>query len=284
MARPEPWLRARIAAWLLPAAASPWLPAAAQTAPETQAENAAPPRNWDAAVGFIVSHGPGNPGAKSSSVGLTPGFAVRWGRFSFASRSAFSVRGVEAATGGGLRVELGEGQRLRASLGLRVDGGRRESDSDELRGMGDIRGTLNLRLAVSYRLDDGWRLRSNTVFDALGRGNGVLGDFQVGRDIALTPTLSANAGVSLGWSNGRHMQRYFGVTPEQSLTSGYPTTTVSAGLRDLTFATGMRQALGAHWTVFGSASVSRLLDQAADSPLTSRPQNWGLGVGLVYRF
>jgi MipA family protein len=284
MARREGRSHARRAAWLLPAALSPWLPAIAQTAPETQAESSTPPRSWDAAVGFIVSHGPGNPGAQNNSVSLTPGFAVRWGRISFASRSAFSVRGVEAATGGGLRLELGEGQRLRAGLGLRLDGGRRESDSDELRGMGDIRGTLNLRLGVSYRLDEGWRLRSNTVFDALGRGNGIQGDFQVGRDLALTPTLSANAGVALGWSNRRHMQRYFGVTPEQALTSGYPITTLSAGLRDLTFAAGMRQALGLHWTVFGSASLTRLLAQAADSPLTSRPQNWGLGVGLVYRF
>jgi MipA family protein len=284
MAQREWRAHARLAAWLLPAALSPWLPATAQTAPETPAESTTPPRSWDAAVGFIVSRGPGNPGAQSSSVSLTPGFAVRWGRVSFASRSAFSVRGVEAATGGGLRLELGEGTRLRAGLGLRLDHGRKESDSDELRGMGDIRGTLILRLAVSYRLDDGWRLRSNTAFDALGRGNGVQGDFQISRDIALTPTLSANAGVALGWSNRRHMQRYFGVTPEQALTSGYPITTLSAGLRELALAAGMRQALGPHWTVFGSASLSRLLGQAADSPLTSRPQNWGLGVGLVYRF
>jgi outer membrane scaffolding protein for murein synthesis (MipA/OmpV family) len=271
------------AAWLLPVTATPGLPAAAQTAPETPAEKA-PARPWDAAAGFIVGYGPGNPGAQRNTLSLTPGFALRWGRVSFASRSAFSVRGVEAATGGGLRLELAQTGRLRAGLGLRLDGGRSESDSEELRGMGDIPGTVQLRLSVSYRLDDGWRLRAATVFDALGRGNGVQGDFQINRDLSLTPTLSANAGLALGWSNRRHMQRYFGVTPEQSQSSGYPITTSSAGLRDVTLAAGMRQALGRHWTVFGSASATRLLGQAASSPLTRRPQNWGLGVGLVYRF
>lgn len=272
-----------LALGLLLAGAGPWQPAAAQTAPQTQVESA-PPRSWDAAVGFIVNHGPRYPGADRSALSLTPGLALRWGRVSLSSRSAFSVRGAEAATGGGLRVELARGERLRAGLGLRLDGGRRESDSAELRGLGDVRGTLNLRLSVSYRLDGGWRLRSATTLDALGRGGGIQGDVQASRDLQLTPTLSMNAALSLGWADGGHMQSYFGITPEQGQRSGYPVANLSAGLRDLTLSAGLRKALGPRWALFGNASLSRLLDQAAASPLTRQPRSRGLGLGLVHRF
>jgi outer membrane scaffolding protein for murein synthesis (MipA/OmpV family) len=262
--------------------AGAWQAAVAQAAPQTQVESA-PARQWDAAVGFVANHGPRYPGADRTALSLTPGLAVRWGRVSFASRSAFSVRGADAAAGGGLRVELAQGERLRAGLGLRLDSGRRESDSAELRGMGDVRGTLNLRLSVSYRLDGGWRLRSATTLDALGRGSGVQGDLQLSRDLQIAPALSMNGALSLGWADRRHLQTYFGVTPEQALRSGYPTTSVSAGARDLTMSVGLRKALGPRWAVFGSASLSRLLDQAASSPLTRQPGSWGLGFGVVHR-
>jgi outer membrane scaffolding protein for murein synthesis (MipA/OmpV family) len=137
---------------------------------------------------------------------------------------------------------------------------------------------------VSYQLDGGWRLRSATTVDALGRGSGVQGDLQVIRDMPISPTLSSNAVLSLGWGDRRHLQTYFGVTPEQAQRSGYAPMQVSAGLRDLTLSASARKALGRQWAVFGNASLSRLLDQAADSPLTRQPQSWGLGLGLVHRF
>lgn len=255
--------------------------AATQVPEETLAEGS---RAWDAAIGLIVNHGPSYPGSVRQATSVAPGAAVRWGRFSFSSRSAISARGADAGSGSGLRVELANGERLRAGLGLRLDGGRRESDSLELRGMGDVRGTLRLRLSVSYRLDDGWRLRAATLLDALGRGGGLQGDLQISRDRQLTPTLSMNGALSLGWANGRHLQTYFGVTPEQASRSGYAENSPTTSLRDITLSAGVRHALGQDWAVFGSASASRLLGQAAASPLTRQRKGWGLGMGLVYRF
>jgi len=270
-------------AWLCLAGAGPWPSAGAQTPEETATERSKP-RSWDAAAGFVVSHGPRYPGSASKAGSLTPGLAVRWGRVSMASRSAFSVRGAEGGGGGGLRVELARGERLRAGLGLRLDGGRSESDSEELRGLGDVRRTLRLRLSVSYRLDDGWRLRSSTTVDALRRGGGTLGELQVSRDLALSPALGVQGSLSLGWADRRHLQSYFGITPEQAARSGYAVTPMSAGLRDITLSAGWRHALGRQWAVFGSASTSRLIDEAAASPLVRERDSWSMGLGLVYRF
>ena len=268
---------------LMAGLAGTWGTAAAQTTEETPIERAAP-RAWDAAVGFIVSHGPRTPGSASRATSITPGLALRWGRVSLSSRSAFSVRGAETASGGGLRVELAQGDRFRAGLGLRLDSGRRESESEELRGLGDVRGTLRLRLSLTYRLDDGWRLRSVNTTDALGRGGGTQGELQLGRDIALSPVLGVQGTLSLGWADRRHLQSYFGVTPEQALRSGYPVTTMSAGLRDVTVSAGWRRALGPQWALFGGAGLTRLIDEAASSPLVRQRQSWSVNTGLVHRF
>lgn len=224
--------RAWCAGWL---AALPWAAALAQSTEETEVERAAP-RAWDAAIGFVVNHGPRYPGSAQRDTGLTPGLAVRWGRFSLASRSAFSVRGAEAASGGGLRVELAQGERLRSSLGLRLDSGRRESECEGL------------------------------------------------RDLPLTPALGVNGTLSLGWADRRHLQSYFGITPEQATRSGYPVTPMSAGLRDVTLGAGWRYALAPRWALFGGASATRLIDEAASSPLVRERDGWSLNAGLVHRF
>jgi outer membrane scaffolding protein for murein synthesis (MipA/OmpV family) len=279
--RPSGW-RPPVTAWALAmlALGSSVAQAQADDGPEDERPT---PRAWDAAVGWVVSHGPPYPGSAQRETRLTPGLALRWGRVSLASRSAFSVRGAEAGTGGGLRVELADGERLRVGLGLRADSGRQESDSDELRGLGDVRRTVRLRLSVSYRLDDGWRLRSLAAADALGRGGGLQGDLQVLRDLPLSPSLVLNGTVSLGWGNRQYLQAYYGVTPEQAVRSGYPVSTPSAGLRDLSFSLGLRQELGPRWALFGGAGVSRLIGRAADSPLTREPGSWSLSLGMVYR-
>lgn len=272
----------------LPAAASLLLAAAlgsahAQLAEETLREQR-PPRQWDATLGFILGHGPAYAGSGQTVTRLTPGLGLRWGRVSLVSRSAFSVRGVEAGAGGGLRVELSDRERLRVGLGLRTDSGREESDSPELQGLGDIRRTVRIRLTASYRLDDGWRLRSTAAADLLGRGGGVLGDFQVGRDFMLAEQLNANVTLALSWGDRRFMQAYYGVTPEQSQRSGYAVREASAGLRDLSLGLGMRRAITPRWVLFGGASVSRLLGQAARSPLSFEKEAWALNAGLAHRF
>ena len=261
----------------------PCVAAQAQEAHAAQVAKA-PARAWDAAVGFVVSHGPAYPGSARRETQLTPGLALRWGRVSLSSRSAFSVRSSQAGAGGGLRIELADGERLRVGLGLRADSGRRESDSVELAGLGDVRRTLRLRLSASYRLDGGWRLRSVTAADLLGRGGGLRGELQTTYDRALSATLGLNSSLSLGWGDARYMQAYYGVTPEQAARSGYPVSSASAGLRELSLGLGLRQQLAPRWAVFGGASVSRLVGQAADSPLTREPDSWNLNLGLVHRF
>jgi MipA family protein len=251
---------------------------------EPQAAAAAEaPRRWAAAVGAVASVGPEFAGSSRIGVNLQPGLALRWGRVSLASRSAFAVRGEGGSAQGGLRVELLRSERWRSSLGLRWDSGRDQDSSAQLQGLGDVRGTLRARLSLGLRLDDGWRAGAAWSTDVLGRGGGWLGELSAGRDIRLSPATTVGAGLALGVAGRRWQQAHFGITPEQSLRSGYPVYSPDGGLRDLTFSLGGRTELGSGWAVFYGGSVSRLLGPAATSPLGSTRNGWGLSAGVVRR-
>lgn len=241
-------------------------------------------RSWDASVGFVASLAPEYGGATRQRVQVEPGFFVRLGRFSLASRGAFVVRGADGGGGGGLRVDLSRSERWRLGLGLRIDGGRRESSSPDLAGLGDVRRTVRARLGGSYQFDGGWRAGGAITVDALDRDGGTIGELSLRRDLRFGPRTSVGGGASLSFGDARHQQSYFGITPRQSARSGYPVYAPGAGLRSASLGVGARTALAEDWVVLYGANVSRLLGPAAASPLTRRPTSWGLNVGLVYRF
>lgn len=247
-------------------------------------DDTTPGRRWDATVGFIGSWAPEYDGAASHGFSLVPGGAIRYGRVSISSRSAFAVRGTAAGAQGGLRVDLSRGRPWRASLGLRWDGGRQAADSPALQGLGDIRGTLLVRLHASMPLGGQWRVRGAVAVDALGRGSGVHGEVGLGRDWPVGEASALNLGGSVGWSGGRHMRSYYGITPQQAQASGYAVYTPGAGLREATLALGMRTPVDRRWTLFGSASLSHPLGPAADSPITRRASGWAASLGTAYRF
>jgi outer membrane scaffolding protein for murein synthesis (MipA/OmpV family) len=242
-----------------------------------------PPRRWAVAVGAVGSLGPEFAGSSTVGFGLQPGLALRWGRFSLASRSAFAVRGEGGSAQGGLRVELVRSDRWRSSLGLRWDSGRDEDSSAQLEGLGDVRGTLRVRLSLGYRFDDGWRSGLSLTTDVLGRGGGWQGEWSAGRDLRLTQATSAGVGLTLGFGGRRWQQTYYGINPDQADRTRYPVYTPGAGLRDVAFSLGGRTELAAGWALFYGASVSRLVDVSAASPLVRERQGWGLSAGVVKR-
>lgn len=241
-------------------------------------------RDWDAAIGAIVRYGPEYSGASRYGAGWEPGAYLRWGRFSLASRSAFATRGNDAAPRGGLRVELGGGERWRASVGLRQASGRSESGSDALRGLGKVRDTVRARVSLSYRLPDEWRLSAGWSIDVLGRDGGWLADTSVTREHRLGDATRWSWGASLNIASRRYQQTFFGVTPEQSTNSGYPVYSPGAGLRDVGLFINARHALSRHWSVFGGAGVNTLLGPSANSPIVRQRVGASISSGVTYRF
>jgi MipA family protein len=79
------------------------------------------------------------------------------------------------------------------------------------------------------------------------------------------------------------MQTFFGVDAQQSARSGLPVFSPDSGLSSsrLFFSAGYEIRLG--WLIGGQLYVSRLLRDAADSPITQRRTTGGGGLFLAYR-
>jgi outer membrane scaffolding protein for murein synthesis (MipA/OmpV family) len=257
---------------------------ALSTAPAAHAEERPP--DWEGALGLLTHYGPAYSGSDENKSKFTPGFYLRYGRFSITNASGFITRRNDEVVRG-LGIDLTRRDTLRVSLGLRFDSGRSDSDSSALNGLGNVKATVRARIAARWQPDDDWRLGASWSVDAFGRGGGNFGEFTLAREHRFSPRTTGQAGVTLAVAGDRYLQTYYGISAEQAARTGYREYQPSAGLRDAMLFANMRMDLSDHyrgWVLLAGASATRLLGPAADSPLTRRVNSFGLSGGLAYNF
>ena len=86
------------------------------------------------------------------------------------------------------------------NLALRFDGGRRESESDQLLGMGDIPATVRARLNLRWEPAPYWAVNLGSSFDALNRVGGYVVNGSVSRTVLLGGIRSVMLWRQLGGS------------------------------------------------------------------------------------
>jgi MipA family protein len=241
------------------------------------------PKDLAGAVTLSVQSGPDYLGSRDRGLSVRPGFFLRWGRLSVSSGGGWAARRQDVEVRG-LGYDLAHTETFDATLGLRMDSGRSESDSAALAGMGDVRRTIRARIGADWRFAPGWQLSGAWTVDAFGRGGGNQGELRLRHEWPLAPTLTLSSGAVLTIGGDRYMQTYFGVTPEQAQRSGYAVYSPGLGLRDAQVYTSLRYELGPHWVLTGGPGLSRMLGPAACSPLTQKKQDWSMSVGAGYRF
>jgi outer membrane scaffolding protein for murein synthesis (MipA/OmpV family) len=179
-----------------------------------------------------------------------------------------------------------EGFNLSAALGY---GGARKdhkttfSGSDDLRGMGDIDGAAQAVLGVGYQLGR-VGLNFSTAQNLGHRENGAT--YTLGAKMALYTSASDQIGLSAGavYGDDKHAQTYFGVTAAQSASSGYKAYTAKAGFETASATLNWNHVIDKTWSVHTMVGVTRVLGDAADSPLTKRKTTPMLMTGFSYKF
>ena len=86
------------------------------------------------------------------------------------------------------------------------------------------------------------------------------------------------------YANKTEMGTFFGVSNAQSASSGNAAYTPKAGIAGTGVGVSWRHAITQNWVSTVSANVTRLGDAAADSPLSERRTNSGIGATIGYRF
>jgi len=113
---------------------------------------------------------------------------------------------------------------------IRLDFGRDESDSRDLRGLGDVGASFEMGGFVNYNIGPG-RIRATIRQDVANGHKGAIATVDAGMVVYRTNKLVLAAQTGLTWASGHYMQTFFGITPLQSVRSGLPVYTPGSGLK-----------------------------------------------------
>ncbi len=119
---------------------------------------------------------------------------------------------------------------------------------------------------------------------ALGGTDGIVADASIAYPIAASRRFILTPTVATTWANRRYMNRYFGVSAPEALASGLPQYEAGAGFKNVGGALNTVFVLSRRISLTGTIGATRVLNDAADSPINERRWNPTGFAGIAYRF
>lgn len=162
---------------------------------------------------------------------------------------------------------------------------RDQDDGDLLKGLGDVEGGLVLGAYTAYTLG-AFTFDAAYIDKVTGDSAGPQYRFGIETEKQLTDRLKAGVRVGTTFASAEYMQTYFGVTQAEAKRSraGLPVYKTDGGIKDVFVSVGGTYDISDRWVLKGGVNYSRLLDEAADSPVVQTPDQVSGTVGLAYRF
>lgn len=228
-------------------------------------------------LGLAASHEARYPGSEDFTSALQPTLHIERGVFF-----------LDSEDGLGLQWQSALGFSASASLGYdygRADGNSEfRYGSDKLRGMGEVRGATVLNLSASQEILSWLSVNAKAELRAAGekRGN----RYRLG----LESTLFSGNQDSVYWSvdvhagDGVFNETYFGVTPEQSLSSRYPGFKADDGVFAYSTELSWMHTFDEHWSTVAGVDITHFSDQVRKSPLISKGTSPTSYMGVSYTF
>ena len=268
----------RAGSLLLAALLAPRLATAAELAPSAPAGTPEIARPYTVDLGAAVLASPRYPGSKQERVLAVPALVFGYRDLVFAS-----VRD-------GLGVNLVNQDGFRAGPIARFEFGRyRSDDRRDLTGLRKVEGTAELGGFAAYAFGPYATLKAELRQGVNGH-EGLVADLSADANAPplLGNRLFLSAGPRLSFSDRAYNQAYFGVTPLESLRSGYAPYRPGGGLRKVGAGAGAAYLVSERITLATFGEYGRLVDDAARSPIVrgrggSRDQVT-VGTALTYRF
>lgn len=181
--------------------------------------------------------------------------------------------------GNGVRGVPENGLSLEAAF--RILGTRTAANSPELAGLADLEAALELGFGLKYQQAN-WMAFGEVRKGVTGH-SGVTGTVGADLIVRATDRWKFAIGPRINFGNDEFANTYFGV---ESATANYAAYTATGGA----LSTGI-QATGSYylndkWSLDGGISYEKLLNDAADSPITMRgsEDQWIIGIGFSRQF
>jgi MipA family protein len=178
------------------------------------------------------------------------------------------------------------GDQLKIGPLLRYQMGREDDDNDALKGLGSIDGSAEIGGFISY--ENGPFSAGIKAFQDVGDGHeGMIVELEGGYRHSFNDNWSMQASIATTWADEDYTQSFFGIDSGQSLRSGYREYNAEAGFKDIGLSLGVSYSFAENWNVTGMAGYSRLIGDAADSPIVDKQGSadaFMTGLFVGYRF
>jgi outer membrane scaffolding protein for murein synthesis (MipA/OmpV family) len=191
------------------------------------------------------------------------------------------------------RVELYSNNNWHTGLTTLFDFGRNDEVSNEaVAAMKEIKQNFNLGAYLSnkhtnvFLNNDELELRIQTTFDASSVHEGSLTTLSSTYTLPLYIPWRFELELETSFANNNYINTYFGISQADSLASNLPQYSPSAGFIDVTLNANIILFSSPNWGAFTRLSYSRLINDAADSPIVKQgsANQSQLGLGVFYRF
>jgi outer membrane scaffolding protein for murein synthesis (MipA/OmpV family) len=229
--------------------------------------------DWRVVLGLGGEHKPLYDGSELTRTQAGPVINIRYKDLAFAS------------VGEGLGLNLIHGDHYRGGVALCYDLGRYVSqDVGHLAGLGDLKRAPAVKAFFSYAVSKSFPMVVRAdVRQIVGGVDGAAADLSAYMPLpGSSQHLIMFAGPSFTFADHRFMQREFGVTPTQSIASGYPVFDTHAGADAVGFGFSATGFMTRHWLVNLDTAVNRLLGSASESPITQRRTQKVLALSVAY--
>lgn len=160
------------------------------------------------------------------------------------------------------------GDKLQIGPLVRYSFGRDEDDNDDLRGLGDIDGGVEIGGFITYTTGP-WSAGLTLFRDVSDAHDGLTAELSAGHRLALGPKLMLRSKISTTWADDDYTQSFYGVTATQAARSGMRQYEAESGFKDAGITFDLDYRVTENWSVTGRVGYKRLLGDAADSPLVA---------------
>ncbi|MBV5266041.1 MipA/OmpV family protein [Pinisolibacter sp. B13] len=181
----------------------------------------------------------------------------------------------------GLTVDVYKDGGFRIGVKAGYEFGRKESDSNYLRGLGDVGAGGIVGGIVSYETGP-FKIYAE-LDKTFGGSDGLTGKLGASASYRYDRFLfSADAFATL--ADDKYMEAYFGVNANQSARSGLPEYTAKAGLKRVDLKGSVTYLVTENWSVTGAAGAGLLMGDARNSPIVRDKIQPFARIGAAYRF
>jgi len=191
-----------------------------------------------------------------------------------------------ASVGEGIGVNLIRARHFRAGFAVGYDVGRRVSSDYRLHGLGDIEPAAVPKAYAEWAISRYFPLILRADIRRIVRGgDGYIGDVE-----AYMPLPGSSrrfvmfAGPSYTFADQRHMQKMFGITPEQAQSSAFPVYRAHGGSAAKGVGFSATLFITDHWLLNLDAAEDRLLGSASESPITVRRTQRALDLATAFQW